>query len=269
MTELKLDRTALIDADVIAYQMAARAHSHQDDVMEMTENIKALLHDWTSRAFCSDAIILLSCSREDNFRKEWWPLYKEHRTADPPAMLDTAKQVLWDTASKKLKMNRLEADDLMGILATNGKIGNPVIVSIDKDMRQIPGWNFNPNKEDFPVFISEEQADFLFYQQWLTGDSTDGFGGIKGLGPAKAKKLLKPFAVGDELRLDTSAAHHDIQSMIAEQYAKAGKGKKVKEINEYMLGMARCARILRADDFDSEKKAVIPWTPTVIVAEEG
>jgi 5'-3' exonuclease len=64
------------------------------------------------------------------------------------------------------------------------------VVSIDKDMAQIPGWHVNPTKDDFPRWVSEEEADYFLALQWLTGDSTDGIPGLPGIGPKKAEKLL-------------------------------------------------------------------------------
>lgn len=234
----KVNRTALIDADYIAYTLAAWAHGNQADALEMATRVEEMFEDWLNRACCTDFLICFSCSREDNFRRDHYPLYKSHRKGEPPAMLDKAKQILADHG-KVITIPRLEADDIMGILATAGKIENAVIITVDKDLRQIPGWHFNPDKEDFPVFVGEDDADYFFFMQWLTGDSTDNFGGIKGIGQKKAEKILN--AGGNWERLA-------IQS-----YQDAGM------TYEEAMGQARCARILRASDFDTETRLPIPW----------
>lgn len=240
MTDYQVERTALIDADVIAYTCAAWAHGSMADQLELTERVEAMLDDWTRRAFCTKRLICFSCPREDNFRKDAYPLYKSHRTVDPPAMLPLAREVSAE-AGPVVRRNRIEADDILGILATNDSVDNPVMVTVDKDLRQIPGWHFNPNKEDFPVRTTEVEADWVFYQQWLTGDSTDGFGGIKGIGPAKATKILNG---GEDWLMEVLRAYRDA-GYTADQ----------------AIAQARCARILRAGDWDSEKQAPIPWTP--------
>jgi DNA polymerase-1 len=161
-------------------------------------------------------------------------------------MLDLAQQVIKDMSATVLMVPRLEADDIMGIAQTNGKTPNTVIVSVDKDMRQVPGWHLNPHKEDFPVFVTEAEADYYFHMQWLTGDQTDGYGGIKGIGPVKARKILGP-AGGPTI---------DLEHAVIEAYGNKGYDE------EQCLAQARCARILRASDWDSETRQAIPWQPT-------
>lgn len=247
--EYYVERTALVDADYLAYEAAAWAHSTQADQLELTERVQGTVRQWADGAFAAKWVVLLSCDREDNFRRDHYPLYKAHRTADPPAMLELAQQVIRDMSMVVLTRPRLEADDLMGILATNGKVTNPVIVSRDKDMRQVPGWHYNPYAEDFPVYVSDYDADRLFYQQWLTGDSTDGFGGIKGCGPKGAEKILN------------THAREDWDQAVLQHYAAQGYTA------EQALAQARCARILRAEDYDSETKDVRPWTPNYPLTE--
>jgi DNA polymerase-1 len=146
-------------------------------------------------------------------------------------------------------MPNLEADDVMGIAQTNGKTPNTVIVSVDKDMVQIPGWHLNPHKQDFPIFITEEEADHTFYMQWLGGDSTDGYGGIKGVGPKKAEKILE--YDGDPL------LGVNMDNIVLRAY------KEADYTRDQAIAQARCARILRACDWDSELRQVIPWEPRV------
>jgi DNA polymerase-1 len=252
MTDYNVNRTALIDGDFIAYQLAAWAHANQADQFEMARRIEEMFEDWMRRSCCTGSLVAFSCSRDDNFRRDHYPLYKTNRTSEPPAMLNAAKAIVADQ-SRPVYIDRLEADDILGILATNGKIENPVIITVDKDLRQIPGWHFNPDKEDFPVRVSELEADYVFYTQWLTGDSTDGFGGIKGCGPKKAVKILNGTAAnetGVPLEADEEWC---ALAMLA--YADAGMA------GEAALAQARCARILRASDFDSESRTPIAWEP--------
>src|SRR3990172_4114069 len=242
--DFKVTRTALIDGDFVAYQTAAWAHTSQSDVLAMTERLMAQLTDWARHAFCSKIIVALSCPREDGFRRKAYPLYKAHRNADPPAMLDTAKQVLRDEF-QTVEMKGLEADDIMGILATNGKIFSPVMVSVDKDLLQIPGWHFNPEKQDFPTFIPLEAADRAFHMQWLTGDTGDGFKGLEGIGPKKAEKILEAVKGIDNIVLAVAVAY----ASHAEKYTR-----------DYCEAMARCARILRWEDWDSENRRPVLFT---------
>ncbi len=239
MTKHFVPRTALIDGDIIVYRAAAWAHGNQGDLCDVVERVEAEAAEWQAGAFANKAIITLSCSRENNFRRDHYPLYKAHRTGEPPAMLEEAKRAIKRLA-RTVTIPRLEADDIMGILATGTKVVNPVMVTIDKDLRGVPGWHFNPDKEDFPVLVTEEQANHQFAIQWLTGDATDGFGGIKGVGPAKAAKILD----GED----------DWWTLALSAYLD--KGYTYDEA----MAQARCARILRAEDFDAEARVAIPWS---------
>ena len=73
----------------------------------------------------------------------------------------------------------LEGDDVMGILATSDKIirGEKVIVSIDKDMKTIPGLVFNPSRDNEPRGVSVGEANYWHLFQALTGDQVDGYAG--------------------------------------------------------------------------------------------
>ncbi len=247
------ERTALIDADHLAYQQAAAAHADQSDGHEMGERIIALLHAYTRLACCTTFITVFSCDRSDNFRRDVYAPYKTNRTAEPPAMLELAQKLLAD-AGPTISRPKIEADDIMGIAQTGGKIPHPVIVSMDKDMRSIPGLHLNPDKDDFPVYISEYDADHAFFMQWLTGDATDGYPGIKGIGPAKARKILNTAS-------DSTAPIVGWSEVCLQSYCDAGK-----TLDE-ALQQAQCARILRIEDWDGEAKRPILWTPPILNPE--
>jgi len=135
----------------------------------------------------------------------------------------------------------LEGDDILGILATHPKAirGQKIIVSIDKDMKTIPGYVWNPDKDDEPIFYSTEEADYWHLYQTLTGDTTDGYPGLPGCGPKGAEKVLE----------DPS------WEAVVAAYEKKGLTE------EDALVQARCARILRATDYDYAKKEVKLWCP--------
>ena len=82
-----------------------------------------------------------------------------------------------------------EADDLLGIWATQYGHGGCVIMSLDKDLDQIPGYHYNW-VHDISYVVTEEEAIKNFHLQLLTGDSTDNIVGLPGIGPGKANKAL-------------------------------------------------------------------------------
>ena len=66
---------------------------------------------------------------------------------------------------------------------------NVMIISIDKDYRQLPCllYNYHP-KHDVIYDISEEEARHNFYKQMLCGDSSDNINFLTGKGEAYFKK---------------------------------------------------------------------------------
>lgn len=82
-----------------------------------------------------------------------------------------------------------EADDLMAIGQTRDGPENSVIITMDKDLDQVPGLKYNWGK-DVRYNITPEQALYNFHMQLMTGDSTDNIPGLPGIGPGKAAKAL-------------------------------------------------------------------------------
>lgn len=141
----------------------------------------------------------------------------------------------------------LEGDDVLGVLATSEKIikGEKVIVSLDKDLKTIPGLICDMRSYDGIVEITEAEADYMHMYQTLIGDTSDGYPGCPGVGPKTAEKLLAA----------TDMTYETMWPVVVEQYARKGLGE------EAALTMARIARICRRDDYDFKRKEVILWNP--------
>lgn len=126
-------------------------------------------------------------TRNGSFREKEYPLYKANRKdMRRPANLEGCKEWLENEKSAECKAGVYEADDLMAMCQDD----NSIICSIDKDLLQVPGHHFNWVRNEYKV-IGEEEGLRSLYMQMLTGDSTDGIPGIKGVGPVTAKKLMK------------------------------------------------------------------------------
>lgn len=84
-----------------------------------------------------------------------------------------------------------EADDCISIMADQAITQHRdfIVVSIDKDLDQIPGQHYNPDKK---VFYSQDRDSALlyFYQQALSGDATDNIPGCYKVGNVKAEKFI-------------------------------------------------------------------------------
>ena len=246
--------TLLIDGDVVVYKATAAVEVEtqwDDDLWTLHSNpdqakaiIEQQIEHFQERLGATDVVFAFSDSH--NFRKDVYPLYKNNRAGKrKPVAFKDVKQWASDTWVTYVRPG-LEGDDILGILSTSDKIikGQAVIVSVDKDFNTIPGYFWNPDKNDFPIFISREDADRYHLYQTLVGDKTDGYPGLPGCGPVKAEKLLDSVPMVDRW------------AAIVAAYEKAGLTE------EDALIQARCARILRAEDYDFKKKEVKLWLPT-------
>jgi DNA polymerase I len=181
------------------------------------------------------------------FRTEIEPSYKAGRARKPLcyALLRERCSDQFDTAS----FRGLEADDVMGILATSPKrrsmedvMGKCIVVSQDKDMQTLPITHWDG---EHLTTYSEAEADYFHMYQTLIGDKTDGYPGCPGMGPVKAKKALEP---------DTELDRPDWLKVVnAFEAAGLTEADAIKQ--------ARLARILRWSDWDSKEKKPILWQP--------
>ena len=125
----------------------------------------------------------------------------------------------------------------MGIYAT--KYPGNIIVSPDKDMRQIPGklYDFKETVE-----ITPDEGARWHLIQTMAGDNTDGYSGVPGIGIKRAEQIFKQKGYTWEAVVETF------------------KEKDMTETDA--LVNAQLARILTTQDYDHEKKEPILWTPT-------
>ena len=252
--------TLLLDADIIAYKLAATAQKNfrfpgldnpavaPDDFDTLPERIDAEVAELTQKLKTPNVIICLSCPTADNWRLKVLPTYKGNRANTiRPVHLQAVKDYL-EANYPSYRRDGLEADDIMGILSTHPSLvkGKKVIVSEDKDMKTIPGWLFNPAKDKAPRLISQDEADHWHLYQTIVGDTTDGYKGCPGLGPKKAEAILDGWS---------SYSDSSVWAAVVEAFESKGLTE------EDALVQARVARICRASDYDFKKKEVILWTP--------
>lgn len=249
----------LIDADVVAYQACAGAEKiicfDEDSCFpqcSLTDAIAAFnykINFITETLGSQNYLLCFSDEGGNNFRRALYPQYKSNRAGKPrPVALKFLREHMLNADNRRVILfPRLEADDVMGITATDPlHFHKPIIVSIDKDLRSIPGRFFNLGKPDEGIQeISIEDADYWFMMQTLMGDATDGYPGCPKFGPATAAKALK--GVPKTIK--------DMWPVVVEAYEKAGFGE------DYALLMARMARILRDEDYDFAKQEVNLWVP--------
>ena len=234
----------LIDADFTVYKCCAAAESEidfGDDVIVVTSTFKDAYScvkrelNRIANKFGSFDEMILFFSDSKNFRKDIQSDYKGHRNRKKPCAYRRVINKLSEEYSV-IRMPTLEADDSMGIYATK-HTGN-IIVSPDKDMKQIEGMLYNFD-ESFTI-TKEEGAKWHLIQS-MAGDNTDGYAGVPGIGVKRAESLFNEHG-------------YSWKTVI-----KAFTDKGLTE--EDALVNARLARILTVDDYDFDKFQPKLWSP--------
>lgn len=179
-----------------------------------------------------------------SFRYGVWPDYKANRKKyrKPAGYRELAGWVETVAPTRGWQIGRLpdvEGDDVLGVLYEEGD----VICSWDKDLLSIPGLHC---RHEEVVEVSRAAADRAFYTQALTGDATDGYPGCPGVGPVAAEKALAGCSSEEEM-----------WQAVLSAYSKRNYGQP------YALQQARCARILRAGEYDLEAGTPLLWDPPV------
>ena len=235
----------LVDADFTVYKCTAAAEDEIDfgnDVIvvssRFTDAYSAVERELTKirMQFKPSDELILFFSDSENFRKTIAPSYKGHRNRKKPCGYRRVINKLKNDYSV-ITMPTLEADDALGVYATQHP-GN-VIVSPDKDMRQIPGKLYN--LEEHTLITQEEGAKWHLVQA-AAGDNTDGYSGIPGIGVKRAHAIFKE--------------HGYSWKTLVKAFADKDLSEDVALLN------ARLARILTAEDYDFKKQQPILWNPS-------
>lgn len=249
---------ALIDADILIYEAASlceRAipwphgdegevlwtrHAHMDEAWARFNDSVDVLAEKVG----ADEVVLC-VTHHKNWRFDYYGDYKSNRKAGVKPLLVPLMRDRVAEDPRGYRRDFLEGDDIMGILATKPGAGDTVMVTIDKDLKTIPGRHYN-FRQDLHFEVTEAEADQFHLLQTLMGDQTDGYPGCKGIGPKKAENILP-----DPIE-DVEEAWREI---VVPAFEKAGMDEA------FALSQARVARILRASDYKPKTNEVIPWTP--------
>lgn len=270
-----MDRELLIDGDILAYEIAynkQRTMLDQDtgwlmqvvSPVEVGEAIDSYI-DNACRLLNAVSYKVAITDSDNNFRKGILDTYKANRRAvdaEKPVALQSVPEYPLGMAKEYLLQNHsalfwpeLEADDILSILATQETDKQRVIWSIDKDFEQVGGaWLYNPDKDEEPRLISDEEGDVFLYTQAVAGDKTDGYDGLSGWGMVTAERL---FREKDEDGKPTSKAIpiEDMWQKVIDTYEKNNmtEGEALQQI--------RCAFLLRDGYYDSEDGSIQLWEP--------
>ena len=236
----------LIDSDFLAYKAAQACEIGIDfgeDVIiaqsQFSEVLKVFHNELNkvTKAMMEDNFILYFSSTK-NFRKKIYPDYKGHRMKRKPLGYKRLVNYCRENHNFKL-IEGLEADDTIGIEATRFADPSNIIVSPDKDMRQIPStlWNLTDDVTE----ITKDDGDRWHLIQSLSGDPTDGYSGCPGIGVKRATELL------------------DKNENKWEAVCKAYRDRGLSD-DDALLN-ARLAKILRNENYDHDRNQPILWNP--------
>ena len=243
--------TLLIDADWLIYNSCCACeqdtrwneweHTLYSNRLEILNMIENRLDVYRTIADSKHDIVMCFTSYP-TFRHEIFPEYKINRIGKrkPLALKSVIEEVKerYETVSYE----NLEGDVVLGLLATNGKYKDPIIVSVDKDMRTLP---CKLIADDSIEHITNKKADRHWFEMSLAGDAGDGILGIKGMGMVTASKTLA----------NTPDTKEALWSKVQETYTKKGY-----TIADAILN-ARLTRILREGDYDYNTGEVKLWNP--------
>jgi len=268
---IKLDGRGIcvIDGDIDVFRVAAVHQKHSTEIEGMEEEgpvgaksldemVAELIEtfEWyTKTVHCDTYVVMLSGATVNNFRKRILPTYKANRKKGvrPPLIGPLREALLTHPTLAVRQRDNLEGDDLCGIFSTSqrGQGRRTVVVTLDKDMRTLPGNHYNPSKPEQGIFkVNEREAALYHMTQTLTGDPTDHYKGCKGIGPIKAEAILK-----DCRGRSTAEYYRNLWSKVVDTYEEKGYTEKDA------LVQARVARILQSSDWNNKTKRYKLWTP--------
>ena len=220
---------ALIDADSLLYKVGfaiedktfwnefdveAGLENEQDvtfstDLDQCYHTFATVLDNILFATDCDEALLVFTGG--NNFRKSFPLEYKGNRKE---ARKPLGYSELLDYAMMHYDIeitNGIEADDLVVYLKTHSD-EDFVLCAIDKDvLYQTEGTHYNYNKDEEVTVTKWDSIKYAYYQT-LTGDTSDGYKGCKGIGDKRARRILHD--------LETEA---DLWAAVVEAYEAAGQ----------------------------------------------
>ena len=240
----------LIDGDILIYKIATQNEidTHWGDGLwtlhcdekQCKADVDAQIEDLGAQLEADDYIVALTDSQ--NFRKDVLPTYKANRKDKrKPMVLNALRKYVMEKHNGVIWKN-LEADDVLGIMATEPSDEKRIIVSIDKDLKQIPALISVDG-----LVVNEtplKLADYWFMIQTLSGDAVDGYTGLPVVGIKTAEKLINKYTMVPVL---------DLWKIVVGLYKEKGFSE------QEALQQARVARILRHGEYNKETGEVKLW----------
>lgn len=202
----KKPRKLAMDGDILAYRASSSVqkdidwgdglytcHAYLKDAVaqfkELLDDILIKINSLDGQSYDYGDMAFFFSDSEGNFRKYYNPDYKSNRK-------NSRKPTCYRGLIDYIKANyytadivsHLEADDQLGIYATNPANKNPIIVSMDKDFKTVPCVYYDFNRDVY----NDSTHTWVYWTafQALLGDTTDCYRGCPTYGKVKAQKYL-------------------------------------------------------------------------------
>lgn len=279
----------IVDGDYVVFQALAAAE-HESDwgdgiwTLECDHNkawdivVNTLAAIRSKRKAWDTSKMVLCFTDTVNWRKDVLPTYKANRkaTRKPLGYHAFVDRVINHTEWTCFLRPTLEGDDCMGILATAPRLvgcTSATICSPDKDFKTIPCEFFYMTTGEI-LQQSQEDADRWHMYQTMIGDTTDGYGGIKGIGEETANEFLDNPYIWEQYEHTFKSGARKGTTELRWRKAELPEGMSLWDAmvtvaakqgmtEEELLVQAQVARICRHCDYDFKNKEVILWTPAV------
>ena len=242
------EKVALLDADLIPYRVGftlemedyyrAVISVERGDVSDMSDTpqykeainrVDKMINDWVEASGADAAILFLTdCPEQERYDFAFTKPYKDRASDKPPFFAEMKEYIRVEHEAEYC--TEWEADDGMAIWQCKEFVevedeiegvqklfAGTVIVSVDKDLRMIPGWHYNPvtditswadpigglspvyNDADGKMKKLEGTGMLFFYSQILVGDPVDTYPGLPRCGIVKAYEVLNGLTTEKEM----------------------------------------------------------------------
>jgi len=149
---------AIVDADFLVYKVGFSNEKEEEQwaLNRLTEWFTDIIY---MRLKCDDYRAWITGKTNFRFEIATTVPYKGNRKDAPkPKHYDALRNHLMKLGAKMSENE--EADDAVGIASTEG---NYWIVHVDKDLDQLPGWHYNPVKDE-EYYVTEFEGLYSFYK---------------------------------------------------------------------------------------------------------